>query len=329
MTSPRIEKTGADGATMVERRALTRKGPFATGFNRLLGLSDRRYWAYILLVPSTVLLFGVIVYPIGSGIALSFREMQLTRPLLGTGFVGLQHYIDLFQDPIFFTALRNTVVWTAVGVSSQFLLGFASAIALNHRARGSSIAAVLIMLPWFLPSVVAGQMWELMLDSHVGVINDILVRIGVLHQYKAWFVQPNTALLTVLVVSLWQSFPFFTLFLYAGMQAIPDDLYEAATVDGAGPLQKLWRVTVPLLMPMIVATVALRVIGLVNSPDLLIILTNGGPGNATQILSLYAFQTAFNSFDFGYAAAISVVILIILMCFAIVYMRSSGALKES
>ena len=295
-------------------------------------LSEGRLWAYVLLLPSLLLVLAVLIYPVGSGIVLSFREMRLTRPDLGTPFVGLQHYIELWSDPVFHTSLLNTIVWVIGGTSSQFLLGLIAALALNralHRALpGMRLARVLVLLPWVMPSVVAGHMWALMLDSRLGVINDLLVRLGVLSQYKAFFADASTALPAVLVVSLWGSFPFFTLFFLAGLQGIPDELYEAAAVDGASYWLQFRHITFPLLTPIIVATIVLRVIGLVNAPDLLIVLTGGGPGHSTQVLSLYAFQKAYAEFDFGYAAAISVFMLLLLMAFTVVYVRISGVMKE-
>lgn len=296
--------------------------------SRAGALLEGRAWAYFLLAPSLLLLLAIIIYPIGSGILLSFREMRLTRADLGTPFIGLRHYRELLTDDVFRVSLRNTAVYVLVGVVSQFLLGFVAALALNRNVRGGGLMRVLILVPWFLPSVVAGHMWALMLDSRLGVINDLLVKAGALAQYRAWFADPHTSLFTVSAVELWRHFPFFTLFLLAGLQAIPDDLYEAATTDGASRWQQLRLITMPLLMPVVVATVVLRVIGLVNSPDLLIVLTNGGPGNATQVLSLYAFQTAYTSFNFGYAASISVMMLLLLMAFTVVYVRVSGATKE-
>ena len=316
---------------MPETAAVSRWGAL-NPLTRLALFSEGRSWAYVLLLPSLVLVLAVLIYPVGSGILLSFKEMRLTRPDLGTPFVGLRHYVELVSDPVFRISLINTVVWVVAGTLSQLALGMVTALALNralHRALpGMRVARVLVVLPWVMPSVVAGHMWALMLDSRLGVINDVLVRLGVLSEYHAFFADPATALPAVLVVSLWGSFPFFTLFILAGLQGIPDDLYEAASVDGAGLWLQFRLVTLPLLMPIIVATVVLRVIGMVNAPDLLIVLTGGGPGHATQVLSLYAFQKAYAEFDFGYAAAVSVFMLLLLMAFTVVYVRVSGVMKE-
>lgn len=296
-------------------------------FHYLASLSERHHWAYLLIAPSLILVLVIVMYPILSGVLLSFQEMRLNRPKL-TGFIGLEHYAELLHDSVFLKASINTLWWVVFGIISQFLLGMITALALNRKLRGMQLARTLVLIPWFLPSVVAGNMWVLLLDSRLGVLNDIMVKLGILQSYKAWFADPNTAFPAALLVALWQGFPFFALLLLAGLQGIPEDLYEAAAVDGATRWRQFLHITMPLLRPIIVAVVVLRVIGMVNSPDLIVILTNGGPGHATELLSSYAFQTAYQSFDFGYAGALSVVMLIILMVFSIIYIRVSGITKE-
>jgi multiple sugar transport system permease protein len=269
----------------------------------------------------------VVIYPVLTGISFSVQELRLNRPNR-TGFVGLAQYQTLFADPVFGRTLANSVMWVVGGVLSQLALGLATALCLNRPLRGMRLARVLILLPWILPTVVVGNMWALMLDSRLGVINDILTKIGIIPRYHPWLADPNTAFPTVLLVALWQGFPFFTLLLLAGLQGIPDDLYEAASVDGATRWQQLTRITLPLLTPVIVAVVVLRVIGLVNSPDLIIILTNGGPGRVTETLASFAFETAYTDFNFGYSGAISVVMLVLLMTFTVIYVRLSGVGRQ-
>ncbi|WP_226951457.1 carbohydrate ABC transporter permease [Rhizobium terrae] len=278
-------------------------------------------------MPSLVIILLVIAYPTIYGMAISFREMRLTRPGL-TGWVGFKHYIVMIDDPVFWVALKNTVLWVTFAVVLELGLGFIAATALNRNVPGTGIFAVLILVPYFLPNVVAGHMWALLLDPRLGVINDVLVRIGILSSYKAWFADPNTALAATIFVEAWHGFPFFALLLLAGLKGIPYDLYRAAAVDGAGPIAQFRLITVPMLKSVIAAAVILRVISLVNSPDLLLILTGGGPGDATQVLSLYAFQTAYKDFNFGYASALSVVMFVILMVFAYAYIRLSKIGQE-
>jgi multiple sugar transport system permease protein len=291
---------------------------------RLIGeLSETRYWMYLLLLPSALLITAVVLYPTLYGMQLSFREMRLNRPDLGTGWVMFKHYQRMLADPIFWIALRNTAVWVTSSVAAEFLIGLIAALALNRNLPGTKILAVLILVPYFLPNVVAGHMWALMLDPRLGVINDLLVKTGLLTGYKAWFADPTTAMAAAIVVEAWHSFPFFTLLIMAGLKGIPVDLYKAADIDGAGPLAQLRLITLPMLKTIIAAAVILRVISLVNSPDLLLILTAGGPGRSTQVLSLYAFQNAYKDFNFGYAGALSVVMFALLMLFAWAYIRLS------
>ncbi len=295
---------------------------------RLEDLSESRRWAYYLLLPSLLLVAAVALYPVASGVWLSFQRYNLLRASVPS-FVGLAQYADLWADSVFWTAVRNTAVWVTVGAGSQFLLGLITALALNRpRLRVAPLLRVGLLLPWLMPTVVAGHMWSLLLDSRLGVVNDLLVRAGLLHGYVAWFAQSETAMGAVLVVDLWKNFPFFTLLLLAGLQGIPDELYEAAEVDGADPWYRFLRITLPLLTPVIVAAVILRVIGLVNAPDLMIILTHGGPGLATHVLSLLAFNDAYTGFDFGAAAAVATVMLVLLMLFTSAYVRVSGVTRD-
>ncbi len=309
-----------------ESESARRKG--VRPFDLLSAVTEGRYWAYVLIAPSLILVGAVVVYPVIDGVLLSFREYRLNRPALGTPWIGLDHYRTLASDPVIRVALRNTLIWVTVGAISQFVLGLISALALHRSLRGFQLARVLVLIPWLLPSVVSANMWRLMLDSRLGVVNELLARIGVIESSRAWFTNPSTALYEVLAVELWKNFPFFTLFILAGLHAIPQELYEASSVDGSGTWQRFRDITVPMLMPIIVAAIILRVIGLFNSPDVLLILTGGGPGNATQTISLYGFQTAYLKFDFGYAASISVLALGCLMAFTVVYVRASGVTKE-
>jgi len=296
---------------------------------RWLGeLSESRRWPFLLLLPSLAVIMGVVLYPTLEGIVLSFREMRLTRPDLGTGFVGLRHYVDLWYDPVFWRALQNTLKWVTIAVLLELALGMGSALALDRDTVAMRVLTVCILLPWFLPNVVAANMWALMLDSRLGVINELLLRVGLIDGYKAWFADPHTALAAAVVVEAWHGYPFFTLLILAGLKAVPRDLYHAAAIDGANAFQAFRNITLPMLNTIIVAAVILRVISLANSPEMLLILTNGGPGDATQVISLYAFKTAYTSFDFGYAAALSVVTLLLLMTFCLIYVRLSRVLEE-
>lgn len=290
-------------------------------------VSETRYWAWLMILPGLLLISVVIFYPVLSGMWLSLHELKLLRPQLGQPFVGLQQFRDLLVDEKFWISLRNTAVFGIFNVLNPFLLGLVIALALKRAVRAAGLVRTLILMPWFMPSVVAGHMWALLLDSRLGVVNDVLVKLGLLDSYWPWFARTETAMPAILVVGLWRGFPFFALLLLAGLQSVSQEMYEAAAVDGANALSRFRHITIPLLLPVIVVAITLRTIAVVNSPDLMIILTGGGPGLATHVLSFYAFQTAYAAFDFGYAAAISVVMLGIVLCFTLIYLRVSGVDK--
>ena len=290
------------------------------------GLSDLRAWPYVLLLPSLVLVLAVIIYPTLSGVDISFRQMRLNRLNLGTGYVGLQHYAELLDDPVFWLSLWNTAIWVGVTALVELALGMAVALALDRELPGFRVITVIVLLPWFLPLVVAGNIWALMLDPRLGILNAALAGLGVTDGHTAWLADPAWAFPAAILVESWHGFPFFALLLLAGLKGIPGELYEAAAVDGANAWRRFVHIQVPGLRMIIVATMVLRAIGLMNSPDLLLILTGGGPGRSTMVLSLYAFQKAYREFNFGYAGALSVVMFFLLMIFSYVYVRRSNAL---
>jgi len=307
---------------------IARAGPTPTLGARIASISDGRAWPWLLLVPSLLLVFAVIIYPTLSGIDLSFRQMRLNRPDLGTGYVGLRHYRALLDDPVFWVSLQNTLVWVVATAALELALGMLAALVLDMDLPGFRAITVIVLLPWFLPIVVAGNIWALMLDPRLGIINAALVGLGVLDGFKAWFADPAWALPAAILVETWHGFPFFALLLLAGLKGIPTELYEAAEVDGARLWHRFRYIQLPGLRMIIVASVVLRAISLMNSPELLLILTGGGPGRSTQVLSLYAFQKAYREFNFGYAGALSVVMLLLLMVGSYVYVRRSNVLKD-
>ena len=306
-----------------------RPGPVRQGIGgRIASLSDGRLWPWLLLLPALLLVGAVVIYPTLSGIDFSFRQMRINRPELGTGYIGLRNYIMLWDDPVFWVSLQNTVVWVVVTAALELLMGLVVALALDMELPGFRALTVVILLPWFMPVVVAGNIWALLLDSRLGVINAVLVQLGILDNYKAWFADPNWAMPAAILVEAWHGFPFFALLILAGLKAVPTELYEAAAVDGARIWHRVRHIQLPALRMIIVASVVLRAIGLMNAPELLLILTQGGPGYSTQVLSLYAFQKAYREFNFGYAGALSVVMFVLMMAASFLYVRWSNALKE-
>jgi len=216
-------------------------------------------------------------------------------------------------------------------ITLQLLLGFATALLLNREFKWRGLARSLILIPWVTPSVITALMWRWMYDGNNGVINDLLVRIGLLKSYFPWLANSSTALPAIMVALMWQGFPFFAIMILAGLQAIPKSLYEAAEVDGATIWQKFARITLPMLVPILFTSILLRIIWVANSMDVIYIMTGGGPGYATYTLPVYSFIRAYKALDFGYASTIAIFLTFLLIAIVAGYvirvLRSQESLR--
>ncbi len=302
----------------------TRTGGPLRGFKAIM---EGKYFAWILLVPSLLLVVAFIFYPLYRGIYLSFtRTVLLEGP--DSTFIGLENFRQMFKDSLFLLAAKNTLLFMIVGLITQLSLGLAAAMLLSQERRFIGIIRVLVVLPWFTPPVVTAYMWRFILDGNSGILVKMLEGVGISFGPAGLWSNPDLAIYAVLFVDLWASYPFFMLFLLAGIQGIPKDMRESTSVDGANSWQHFRYVILPLISPVIVVSSILGVIHLINSPTLVLLMTNGGPGDSTTVLPLLAFQVAFQSDDFGYASAISVAVLAAIAGFAMVYIRFARFGKE-
>ena len=282
-------------------------------------VSSRAY-PYVLLFPALLLLVCIIFYPIFYSIFLSFNNYVLIKPK-EIRFVGLQNYLKLFDDSIFKLALWKSGVWTFWVISLEFLLGLIGAWLLNRKIPGRDLIRAVVLLPWVFPSVLTGLMWVWMLDDTYGVINDVLYRAGLIEHYVPWMAQANTALPGIIVTQIWHGTPFFLIMILAAFQSIPDELYEAARIDGAGLWQEFRFVSWPMIVPTVVITTLLRTIWTANYVEIIQIMSEGGPGYSSLTLPIYAFRKAYSSLDFGYSSALSLVLVAILSILVWFYMR--------
>ncbi len=278
----------------------------------------RDLFPYALISPAIAVTILIIFIPIVQTMALSFMRYVLYKPK-EHGFVGLANYAAAGRDEVFWISARNTVVWIVGVVALQLALGFAAALLLNRDFWWRGIARSLIVIPWVTPSVITALMWRWMYDGNQGVINDLLVRLGVLRHYFPFLANNATALPAIMVALMWQGFPFFAIMILAGLQAIPGSLLEAAEVDGAGPVRRFFAITLPLLVPVLFTSLLLRIIWVANSLDIIFVMTGGGPGYATHTLPLYAYIKAYKALDFGYAATIAMVLTLMLAAFVAGY----------
>ena len=283
---------------------------------------------YLYLLPVAIALGGTVLFPILKAIQMSLYNHVLIKPK-EYGFVGLANYVRLVHDEVFWLSLWNSFLWVFGSVSFQFLGGFAAALLLHQAFRGRALVRTLTLLPWIIPGVVVALIWEFIYQPNYGLLNDVLIRIGVMTERVAWLSSPVLAMPAVILANVWRGVPFFAIMLLAGLQAIPTELYEAARVDGASVTQRFWCITVPMLRPIIVVATATRIVWTFNYADLIFVMTSGGPANATQITSTYTLMQAYSNLDFGYAATLSVALLLIMLGFTIFYLRMTRGLEST
>jgi multiple sugar transport system permease protein len=267
---------------------------------------------WLLLAPALAATVLIVLFPAAQTVWMSLHQVVLFRPRVRP-FVGLGNYAAALADPVFWESLFTSLLWVVCAVGLQFLLGLAAALLLNRRFAWRGAARALIVVPWALPSVIIGLIWTWMLDFNLGLVNEIALRLGLLSQPIAWLSQPGTAMGAVILAVVWQGFPFFAVTLLAGLQAIPAELYEAAALDGAGPLAKFRHVTLPGLAAVMTTALLLRMIWVANSLDLILVMTGGGPGTATQTLPLHAFLTAWSGGNYGQGSALAIILTLLLL----------------
>jgi multiple sugar transport system permease protein len=276
-----------------------------------------------LLSPAVLATLALVFFPMLQAVVTSLYHHVLWKPR-EVRFIGLDNYLAVAQDPVAWSSLGRTLLWIGLTVPLQLALGLAAALLLNQRFWWRGLARSLILIPWALPSVVIALMWSWMYQPQVGLFNDLLLRIGVVSEAVPWLAQPGTALYAIILALVWQGFPFFSIMILAGLQAIPAALYEAAAIDGATPWQQFLEITLPGLKGVLVTAVMLRLIWVANSIDVIIVMTGGGPGYATHTLPLYAFKRTYGSMDFGYGTALAVTFSTLLLGLIVVYLRRVG-----
>src|SRR5919198_1562282 len=213
---------------------------------------------WLLLLPSLAVVAFVAIYPLGKTVYQSFTNQEFLAGLQPTKWIGTANYHQLIHDTIFRDTVVLTIKFTAITVSFEFVLGLIIALVVNSSFKGRGVMRAVMLVPWAIPTVVAAKMWLWMLDDTYGVINDLGMRLHILSRPHAWISEPSTQLAAVSAVDIWKTTPFVALLLLAGLQVIPNDLYEAASVDGANRLQQFWRITLPLLRPAILVTLIFR-----------------------------------------------------------------------
>ena len=282
-----------------------------------------RLTPYAFLLPALAVTAAVVVVPVAQTAWLSLQDYLLYAPD-DARFVGAANFRTILADEVFWIALGHSLVWIVGVVGLQFALGLGTALLLNQSFWWRGLARSLVIVPWALPSVIIGLMWTWMYDFNVGVINDALMRLGLLSAPVAWLAGPATALPAVMLALIWQGFPFFAVTILAGLQTVPAELYEAAEIDGASRVQTLVSITLPGIADVIATALLLRTIWVANSLDVILVMTGGGPGYATHTLPLYAFLRAYTGMEFGYGAALALILTALLTAVVWLYVRRAS-----
>ncbi|NEO41459.1 MAG: sugar ABC transporter permease [Moorea sp. SIOASIH] len=277
---------------------------------------------WLLVTPALLLLLLVYGYPILRSFWLSLFTKNLGTQLQPV-FSGLNNYGRMMGDGRFWHSLWNTAIFTSVSVALELVLGIAIALILNQTFKGRGIVRTIAILPWALPTALIGLVWAWMFNDQFGVWNDILLRLGIIQDGINWLGYPTTAMMAVIAADVWKTTPFISILLLAGLQSIPQDLYEAHALDGATPWQSFKQITLPLLTPQILISLLFRFAQAFGVFDLIKVMTGGGPGGATEVVSLYIYTTVMDYLDFGYGAALVVVTFLILVTTVVIIALSS------
>ncbi len=290
-----------------------------TGNRQLLRMMRKEWTAYLFLLPSLLQFAVLMVFPVIFSFYLSFHEWNILEP--AKPFVGLDNYTRLLGDRRVRQAIFNTVYYTVVSVPATLFCGLLIALLLNNQIRGRGLFRAMYYLPGITSAVAVAVVWKWIFNGDFGLINYYLMEIGLISEPIRWLTDPNLAMPAVIIVSVWGGVGGCMIIYLAGLQAIPDEMYDAAKVDGAGPVRMLFSITIPLLAPATFFLMITSIIGAFQQFGLPYLLTAGGPVGRTTTIAYYLYTSAFKNFEMGYAAAISYVLFAMIFVFTLLHMR--------
>ncbi|GAA2371689.1 MULTISPECIES: carbohydrate ABC transporter permease [Streptomyces] len=277
------------------------------------------------MAPAVLFVAVFTYYPMVSGSQMAFRNWNL-NDLTDTSWVGIRNFQAIFRDPVFYTVLDNTLIWVVASLVPQLVIGFAIALWLRRRFRFRGLYQALVFFPWAISGFLIGILFRWMFNSEFGVVNDLLSKAGLIDEPVPWLAEPKTAMAAVVIANIWYGVTFFAIMILAALQSIPDELYEAAELDGAGKVRTLFQVTIPYIRATLALTVLLRVIWIFNFPDIIFGMTGGGPSNETHIVTTWMI-TITQQGDYGKASALGLVVVALLMVFSVFYLMATREKK--
>jgi trehalose/maltose transport system permease protein len=291
--------------------------------SRLTRQRTRAAWLFV--APMVFVLVAVAGWPLGRTIWFAFTDANLSD-LAAAQFVGASNFIYLLSDPDWWQAVRNTLVFATISVTIETILGLAIALALNAHFPGRGTLRAAVLIPWAVPTVVSAQMWSWMFNDVFGIINHILMGLGIIDKGIAWTASPDTALAAVIMVDVWKTTPFMALLILAGLQMLPGEIYEAARVDGIHPVRVFLKVTLPLLKPALLVAVIFRALDALRIFDLIYVMT--GNNKVTMSMSVYARQQLVDFQDVGFGSAAATMLFLLIAVFTAVYLTLAKVGKE-
>lgn len=282
-----------------------------------------RAFALCLLAPCTLFVALFAFYPIVHSVYLSLHRLVLSLPHLGRPFVGLANYRELLHDPVAMRSLGNTLLFVFSSTLLEVSFGLGIALLIHRSFRGRGLVRAAILIPWAIPTVVSSQLWRFIFNDAFGLLNFALYGSST-GSYRAWLAEPAYAFTAIVVADVWKTSSFAALLILAGLQTIPDELYEAARTDGAGPWTSFRRITLPLLKPALLVALLFRTMDAFRVFDLVFVMTQGGPADATNVLQFYGYKKIFAEGLMGYGSTISVLVFAVTLTVSLAYLRVSG-----
>jgi len=290
---------------------------------RLSLLTRERIFASSLLIPCFLFVIAFAFYPILYSLFLSLHKIILSLPYLGSPFVGLDNYKELLGDRVALHSLMNTLVFVFATTILEILFGLVIALVINRHFKGRGVVRAAVLIPWAIPTVVSSQMWRFIFNDKYGLLNYILSGSNT-STYTAWLAHPVTAFMAIVAADVWKTSSFAGLLILAGLQLIPDDLYEAAEIDGASSWQQFREITLPLIKPAVLIALLFRTTDAFRVFDLVFVMTQGGPADSTNVLQFYGYKKIFAEGLMGYGSTISVLVFFITFIISLIYIRTIG-----
>ncbi|MEU1260793.1 sugar ABC transporter permease [Streptomyces cellulosae] len=321
MSGTSTPTSGVTAAPSVRKEGAPPRGGSGGGRRRREFTTRRGLVVAAFMAPAAVFVALFTYYPMIAGSQMAFRNWNLTD-LTDTSWVGFKNFREVFTDPAWGTVLGNTALWVVGSIVPQLLIGFALALWLRRRFRLRGLYQALIFFPWAISGFLIGILFRWMFNSEFGVVNDLLQKAGLIDEPVAWLADPDTAMIAVLVANVWYGVTFFAIMILAALQSIPDELYEAAALDGAGKARTLFRITIPYIRVTLVLTVLLRVIWIFNFPDLIFGMTGGGPNDETHIVTTWMIKITQQG-DYGKASALGLLVVAVLLVFAMFFLTAT------